>query len=733
MAEINQKRKMRVIAVTKRTHFIITFVVLAIAILQVLLLAGIIGPGLIKKDVTAVEPDTPLIHAPVQSSLPVEENSYYQDHIIVDPATNRDAEITGICGPPSGSVPLHALTHDNGVMGNGMLFASYHQELLPESKTVIQAFDLYSKQPKWSYEISPSFRGHVGALSETTVYVISENVDTSIYALDQKSGEMSWLAYVPGHIADFVIAPGYDHIYVAATNGVISTIGLADGKTSTLCHRAGEKISKLVLTGDYLFVEADEYYLYSIPQGKLVWERPKKRHSYSNTAIYGNRLLITDETGLTCTSFLKGAEGWQTVLSPERGTYPIAVGREQVYTGLKGGKLMAFGIETGQQTWEKIIPEADEFDALAVFGDSLFAIASTKGSRLREDSKLFAIDLKTDKIYWQLEGCETIPSVYADLGLFNFYDHRNICIGIFGPGTIEKSARLDSLQEHFEYIELAFYRGTQYWPELGKIIETVLDKYQDAKVFRAGNWEDEPGYFKVAPVLLEFLGKIYRHQGQTEKAMRCFQRMVNEYGKEKYFIGDSDRAQVIFLAGGEGLSLQVETLRDYVKDYEAAIAAAHAMAAGEYGQEVRFDWAPPEYEPYAMIALAHLRLTLEAMEAPLSRWEAEYTKLYNGMSDKDWAALVVQELAGIMQKNGKIEQAIALYNLLRTEYSEAFVSLGEGFFENPAYSACQSLIGIYTEQNRPAAEIDVIKKDMEKIDAFMSTATEGWWDPDQMY
>jgi hypothetical protein len=86
-----------------------------------------------------------------------------------------------------------------------------------------------------------------------------------------------------------------------------------------------------------------------------------------------------------------------------------------------------------------------------------------------------------------------------------------------------------------------------------------------------------------------------------------------------------------------------------------------------------------------------------------------------------------------MQKNGKIEQAIALYNLLRTEYSEAFVSLGEGFFENPAYSACQSLIGIYTEQNRPAAEIDVIKKDMEKIDAFMSTATEGWWDPDQMY
>lgn len=41
------------------------------------------------------------------------------------------------------------------------------------------------------------------------------------------------------------------------------------------------------------------------------------------------------------------------------------------------------------------------------------------------------------------------------------------------------------------------------------------------------------------------------------EAMRCFQRMVNEYGEETYFTGD-DKSIVEFLAGGEGLSLEIE-------------------------------------------------------------------------------------------------------------------------------------------------------------------------------
>lgn len=66
-------------------------------------------------------------------------------------------------------------------------------------------------------------------------------------------------------------------------------------------------------------------------------------------------------------------------------------------------------------------------------------------------------------------------------------------------------------------------------------------------------------------------------------------------------------------------------------------------------------------------------------------------------------------LAKIMEVNGEIEKAIALFNLLRTEYREAYDPWGELGLDSPAISACESLINIYTQQNRPEAEIEALE------------------------
>lgn len=104
-------------------------------------------------------------------------------------------------------------------------------------------------------------------------------------------------------------------------------------------------------------------------------------------------------------------------------------------------------------------------------------------------------------------------------------------------------------------------------------------------------------------------------------------------------------------------------LRDYLKDNEAALAKAYELAVSEYGKKGRSGWEWKEL--YYKIALHQIDLTLSSMDAPLARWEVEYRAAYD-----PW---------------------------------------GELGLDSPAISACESLINIYTQQNRPEAEIEALE------------------------
>lgn len=643
-------------------------------------------------------------------SQPEIKNTYYRDNVTLGSTKGIGEQSAEHAGPPAQNAPLYTSNHLFGVIADGVYFGGFTDLQPPDdyptqSRSFIQAVDLGTHKENWLYEIANDHSLDFLGLSETMVhFVIGEREHSLLYALDQQTGKLRWVIDLPANLGYPVIA--HDQLFAATNGGKLFAVDLTDGKANMVLDLS-EKIARFIPADDYLFVESDAYRLYSLPEGELVWARP--RESNSAFAISNNRLLILDNNGrLTCTSFKKGNAEWQKSL-PSSEHHPIAVGNGLVYTGTAVGKLLGFQVETGEQQWEMTIPSTTSISSLKVAGNSLFVVA-----QIESDSawQMLAIDLPTKNIYWQIDNCYNPPDIDHDLALLIYQGYWVV----YGPGTITQNANFDTFREYVEYIEVVFHQGPHGWPELGEVIKTVLAKYPNQQVCRKGSYDLAVACFPGAPFLLQMLGQIYRHAGHTEKAMQCFQRMIDDYGAESYFTGD-DKGRDYFYAGGEGYLLQIETLRDYLKDYETALTKARELAISEYGEYGQSGWEWMEH--YYKIALDQIDVTLTAMNAPLARWEAEYTKVYQNLLDPNQTAFVVLYLANKMEDAGETEKAIALFNLLRTEYREAYDLWGELGLDSPALSACESLIDIFAQQNRSEAEIRALEQEREEIYDFI--------------
>jgi outer membrane protein assembly factor BamB len=291
---------------------------------------------------------------------------------------------------------------ENGepVMGGGLAYEA-DRLFAASGKGLVAALDAKSGLELWRQPLNIPIRSAPRADSGR-VYVVT--VDSQLFALDGKSGEVLWshrgineatgflIEASPVATADYVVAP--------YTSGEIHVLRADDGSevwndmllspqrisaSSVFTGIGGDP----VIEGDALYVpgSAGLFAAFQLSTGRRLWEQPIA--SLNTPWVAGDALyILSTDAQLICLQRLDGRVKWATQLP----VYEDAAKKKNHYTWhgpvLAGGRLLAVGAhgelmsanpETGQLLETQTIPD-EAFVGPVIAGNVLYLV--TRNAKL---------------------------------------------------------------------------------------------------------------------------------------------------------------------------------------------------------------------------------------------------------------------------------------------------------------------------------------------------------------
>jgi outer membrane protein assembly factor BamB len=598
----------------------------------------------------------------------------------------------------------------NPSIANGILFGVFSDRI--NDNRWFCAVDLVNGKEKWRYQLAEFPYSAAPLISDSAVVLLH---DKSVIAFDKEDGQIIWrvegLDISPWSNVATALYNG--NFYLHLQTGQVLCIDLLNGKVLNTFKLSGGKSIDSVIAGEKLFVMSESgIKAYNFPSCELDWtvretvtEFPYSKWIY----VFEDSLFYKNELGLNCVSCKTGNKKWAVPLTEsEYHFYFIGANKGKVFIGFSNGVIHGYDIKDGKKTWEMALPSDETycFQGSICLPDQLYISTNVRSdsenarSGFHEENQLWAIELNSCKIIWEIDNCFLIDT----------YEHISIVYvasrsAVIGPTSSFDKSILDCYPENFSYLETCYLMGSQYWPDLRRALENILGKYPlntEYRIWIEGSYES----YKAVPYLLDMLGVIYRSEGNIDGAVNCFQKMISEYHDEEYVSVSGKGEKYHCYAYQTGYIRQIETLRDYSQDYEKALQLTHVFLKdmGFITEDV----------------LNQIRLTLNAMDASLPCWQSEYDKLLNNIQEPGSQAEVLLDLAvSMLSRRDAVGYAQDVLEKIQTDYWDATIETENGIW-SPALSAYLLFTAIAMNQNMNDTEIEARYIDMTNMFDYLA-------------
>lgn len=165
--------------------------------------------------------------------------------------------------------------------------------------------------------------------------------------------------------------------------------------------------ARIALAGDYVFVAANDGFIYAIEagEGRLLWSFPTRSENNTEIVVHqGLVYIVSSQNTLFALEALTGKRVWlytrpaSNHFNVRGGSRPL-VYQDQLYVAFGDGVVAAFKAATGQLVWEKELIEDQRFKDLdtdlAIYKDSLIVGGF-------EDA-VYRLKLSTGNLIWKSE------------------------------------------------------------------------------------------------------------------------------------------------------------------------------------------------------------------------------------------------------------------------------------------------------------------------------------------
>lgn len=552
----------------------------------------------------------------------------------------------------------------------------------------VGAFDTKSGREKWRFEL-PALPSPWAAVSDTAVYVACKK---ALYAIGRTSGQLLWKAGLRGELTCRPILVG-DWIVAGTGKGIVG-IDRRNGRPHFTFLE--QPIGCLAAARDILFAGNKSLFAFDLRTLEIQWK--KELHK-------SVRYLMAMEDGIYCSDWGNGLyklapdsgrQLWAIELQDE--IQGLALAGRRIFSATADWHLMACDTESGKKVWQMALPIHEPLNAFAIAGERFYATSASAG--YSQADMLVVVDIPTKKTVWRMEGFTGQPVIYGDMVFVRRLQQPGDGLVAIGPGSISSCTEMTSLQVCYDSVKQLYEQGDFYWKEAEILALKGLKQWPQGTISHLF----ESNIFKGAPYLLDILADIYRNQGKTAAALRCYRRMYREYRTDEFETGDSETQSLRYVCGAEGLDGQAGILREDLHDYEGAIQVAYSLM-DEFGSKRVWGW---EYDiSYWWLAQDHIHQALEKINAPIERWEIEYRRLQSRALERPDVAALWMKLAGHFAKTNRFERAIALYNDVRKEFADFYrLSKYGDEVSCPALDACRELTTLYKMLKYPPGQQD---------------------------
>lgn len=165
--------------------------------------------------------------------------------------------------------------------------------------------------------------------------------------------------------------------------------------------------ARIALAGDYVFVAANDGFVYALEagEGRLLWSFPTRSENNTEIVVHqGLVYIVSSQNTLFALEALTGKRVWlytrpaSTQFNVRGGSRPLVV-QDQLFVAFGDGVVASFVASTGQIIWEKELIEDKRFKDLdtdlAIYKDSLIVGGF-------EDA-IYRLKLSTGNLIWKVD------------------------------------------------------------------------------------------------------------------------------------------------------------------------------------------------------------------------------------------------------------------------------------------------------------------------------------------
>ncbi|MGL4369702.1 MAG: PQQ-binding-like beta-propeller repeat protein, partial [Spirochaetota bacterium] len=258
----------------------------------------------------------------------------------------------------------------------------------------------------WTNPLAGGLRGDIIFYNSMIISAVSNG---TITAMDQ-NGAVIWRSVVPGGFESApAIADG--RLYAVTKKETLHSLNPSNGKILWTQKISGTLVfgSSPVVADGNVIVATNTGKIYSFTSdGKENWMKDLQTNVFSTPALSGDKIFVgADDHSLYAVSVKKGKIEWKTKLDGRVVSSAPAVSDGKVYIGTFAGSVYSVNMNRGTIAWS-IKTGGPVVSSPVCVNDRIYI-----GSK---DSKLYSLDKNNGKIVWSLQTASPITSEIAVLG-----------------------------------------------------------------------------------------------------------------------------------------------------------------------------------------------------------------------------------------------------------------------------------------------------------------------------
>lgn len=282
-------------------------------------------------------------------------------------------------------------------------------------ETAAQPFpDDFIKAPSLAWEFQtggPIYSSPV--IEKETVYFGS--LDSTLYALNSKTGQLKWKFKTEGDIRSNVLLDD-NCLYCVSGDGCLYAIGKKNQQLHWKFKGRGDRKYELFSFADYfqsspvaagntIFFGSGDGYIYAVDKttGTLIWEYQTGAVVHSSPAVHHNKVYVGSFDGNFYALNAKDGHlewkykslGHQYFPKGEMQGSPV-IYEDLVFAGSRDYQLYALNAETGKEVWKKKFPKGWAM-AKPVIRDEILYVGTS------DDKVLAALNPRTGEAIWQAD------------------------------------------------------------------------------------------------------------------------------------------------------------------------------------------------------------------------------------------------------------------------------------------------------------------------------------------